>query len=385
MGGVLSTLGKNPRATSFITVCALAYYMYVQKQQAPKALTAARSNKICIVGSGNWGSAIARIVGKNAALHDEFQTTVEMYVYEEQVDGGNLTDIINETHENVKYLPGFKIPPNVHANPDLADACSGATLLIFVMPHQFLKFPLSVIKKNLAPGAIALSLIKGIDFDDNGIVLISDIIRQGLGGIDCSVLMGANVANEVAKEEFCETTVGYTEERSGKLWQKMLNDKMFRVATVQDTVGVELCGALKNIVAIGAGFCDGLGYGGNTKAALIRIGLLEMKRFCTKYYDGVKTETFFESCGAADLITTCYGGRNRRCAEAYAKDPSQGWDKIEADLLGGQKLQGTLTAKEVHEVLKRTGDAAEFPLFEAIYKISFEGAPCADITRYDKL
>ena len=193
------------------------------------------------------------------------------------------------------------------------------------------------------------------------------------------------VANDMASDAFCETTIGYKDAANGELFKLAYNDPALKVGIVQDTIGVELCGALKNIVAIGAGFCDGLGYGGNTKAALIRIGLLEMKRFCTKYYDGVKTETFFESCGAADLITTCYGGRNRRCAEAYAKDPSQGWDKIEADLLGGQKLQGTLTAKEVHEVLKRTGDAAEFPLFEAIYKISFEGAPCADITRYDKL
>jgi glycerol-3-phosphate dehydrogenase (NAD+) len=145
-----------------------------------------------------------------------------------------------------------------------------------------------------------------------GVVLISDIIRKGLDGIDTSVLMGANVANEVAKEDFCETTIGYTNEKNGKAWQKLFNDTMFRVAIVEDTVGVELCGALKNIVAIGAGFCDGLGYGGNTKAAIIRIGLLEMKLFCEKYYKGIKVETFFESCGLADLITTCFGGRNRK-------------------------------------------------------------------------
>ena len=187
------------------------------------------------------------------------------------------------------------------------------------MPHQFLKVPLKIIKENLAPGACALSLIKGIDFDDKGVVLISNLIRNALD-IDVSVLMGANVANEVAKEDFCETTIGYKVQENGEVLQKLFSAPMFRVAIIQDTVGVELCGALKNIVAIGAGFCDGLGYGGNnTKAAIIRIGLLEMKHFCEKYYDGVQVGTFFESCGLADLITTCFGGRNRKCAEAFAK------------------------------------------------------------------
>jgi len=338
--------------------------------------------KICIVGSGNWGSAIARLVGANAATCSEFQTTVEMYTYEEDFEGRKLTEVINEKHENVKYLPGFSLPENVHANPDLADCAKGATLLIFVMPHQFLKGPLAIIKENLAPGARAISLIKGIDFDDKGVVLISDLIRNALD-IDVSVLMGANVANEVAKEDFCETTIGYKVQENGEILQKLFQAKMFRVAIIQDTVGVELCGALKNIVAIGAGFCDGLGFGGNTKAAIIRIGLLEMKHFCEKYYEGVQVATFFESCGLADLITTCFGGRNRKCAEAFAKDPSQGWDKIEADILNGQKLQGTLTAKEVHEVLKRTGDMAEFPLFTTIYKISYEGLPVAKVVEYD--
>merc|ERR1711920_908276 len=119
-----------------------------------------------------------------------------------------------------------------------------------------------------------------------------------------------------------------------------------------DIAGVELCGALKNVVALGAGFCDGLGYGGNTKAALIRIGLQEMKAFIRYFYPDVKDATFLESCGVADLITTCYGGRNRKCAEAFAKT-GKSWDVIEKELLNGQKLQGTLTAKEVHEVLSR--------------------------------
>merc|ERR1712100_198348 len=174
------------------------------------------------------------------------------------------------------------------------------------------------IKAAAAPGAKCLSAIKGIDFDDKGIVLISDIIRNELSA-DCSVLMGANVANDMASDAFCETTIGYKDDANGALFKLAYDDPALKVGTVKDFCGVELCGALKNIVAIGAGFCDGLGYGSNTKAAIMRIGMGEMWRFAVKMYPTVKRETFFESCGMADLITTCYGGRNRKCAEAFAK------------------------------------------------------------------
>lgn len=333
------------------------------------------AEKVCIVGSGNWGSAIARIVGGNAARHPDYAETVNMWVFEEMVDGEKLTEIINTRHENVKYLKGYPLPHNVVAIPDLAAAVTGATILIFVLPHQFLPRLLPTVKANMAPGAKAISLIKGIDFDEKGLVLISDTIRAGLG-IDVSVLMGANVAKEVADDDFCETTIGFTEgsEANGKLLHKLFNTPVFQVTLAPDAAGVELCGALKNIVAIGAGFCDGLGYGGNTKAAIIRIGLVEMMKFCKKFYKGVKESTFFESCGVADLITTCYGGRNRKCAEAFASSNGERkWDDIEAELLGGQKLQGTLTAKEVHEVLVRVDAVADFPLFTKIFNISYEG------------
>ena len=198
-----------------------------------------------------------------------------MYVHEEMIDGKPLTQIINETNENVKYLKGAKFTKNVIADPNLESATKGATMICFCLPHQFLKPMMPKIKAAAAPGVKVLSAIKGIDFDENGIVLISDILRKELNA-DCSVLMGANVANDMASDAFCETTIGYRDQKNGELFKLAYDDFSLKVGTVQDTVGVELCGALKNIVAIGAGFVDGLGMGGNTKAAIIRIGLKEM-------------------------------------------------------------------------------------------------------------
>ena len=164
------------------------------------------------------------------------------------------------------------------------------------------------------------------------------------------------------------------------------------MSRIDDVCGAEACGALKNIVALGAGFVDGLNLGGNTKAALCRIGLIEMRKFCSMFFEGVEQSTFLESCGVADLITTCYGGRNRKCAEAFAKrrvvemkstldaeSCSKLWNTIESELLNGQKLQGTLAAKEVYNLLKARNLLQEFPLMNVIYEISFDGKSVLDI------
>merc|ERR1719281_799280 len=157
---------------------------------------------------------------------------------------------------------------------------------------------------------------------------------------------------------------------------KLFNSSTFSVRSVQDVAGVELCGGLKNIVALGAGFVDGLDMGSNTKAALIRIGLQEMQIFIKHFFPETKSETFLESCGVADLITTCYAGRNRKCAEAWARaGGKKSWEDVEKELLGGQKLQGTLTAEEVYPLIKLHKLEKKLPLMTAIYQISFEGKP----------
>jgi glycerol-3-phosphate dehydrogenase (NAD+) len=327
--------------------------------------------RVAIVGSGNWGSAISRIVAANTKLHPEiFELKVNMWVFEELVDGRKLSELINETHENKKYLPGVQLPENVIAVTDLVESVKGASMLIFVLPHQFLKKTCASIRGSIAADAKAISLIKGLEIAENGPLLLSRLLSEELK-VDVSVLMGANIANEVAKEVFSEATIGYGRgsKEIATLWQTLFNINYFSVSIVEDIPGVEISGALKNIVALAAGFVDGLGYGGNTKAAVIRIGMAEMRKFCRLFYKEVKDDTFWESCGIADLIVTCYEGRNRKCAESFVKT-GKSFQQLEEEILNGQKLQGTLTAEEVYGVLNKKNLLREFPLFTAVHRVA---------------
>ena len=329
-----------------------------------------KKETVAIIGSGNWGSAASILISRNVKKYTIFNKEVKMWVFEEIINGRKLTDIINTEHENVKYLPGHKLGDNVVAVPDVGEAVKDATILIFVLPHQFLRKLLQQIKPHLRPDAFGISLIKGLDHDRDGhLEMISSIISRELN-IDCCVLSGANVASGIANEEFAEATIGYTNRENAEICQILFHTENFCTELVNDPVGVEFCGALKNIVALGAGFVDALGGGSNTKAALIRIGLMEMKKFAKMFYHGARSATFFQSSGVADLITTCYGGRNVRCAEAFVRTKKP-WSEIEQEMLNGQKLQGTTTCAEVYDCLVAYQMENEFPLLTMIYNIAF--------------
>merc|ERR1712048_1055153 len=318
----------------------------------------------------------AKIIAQNTARHEEFHDDLSVWMFEEEVQHKGkkrkLSELFNETKENVKYLPGHTLPTHMKAEPDLKKAVKDADILVWVLPHQFVPRTVS----NMGPvkeGCVSVSLIKGgLELEGGKLGLCSDTLRKLLGH-EVGVLMGANVANEVAAGEFCEATLGLKEKTHQETLRKLFDCNTFRVNVVDDIPGVELCGALKNVVALGAGFCDGLDYGGNTKAALIRIGLQEMKLFIRYFYPNVKDSTFLESCGVADLITTCFGGRNRKCAEAFVRGKgSKDWEQIEKELLGGQKLQGTLTAQEIWPVMQKHNLCDKLPLLTTVYKIAFE-------------
>ncbi len=379
------------------------------------------------------GSTIAKIIAENTKEHPEvFQEDVQMWVYEEEVTlpkdskyydpskgdtPQKLTEIINTYHENVKYLPNIALPKNIIANPSVVDAAKGSSILIFNLPHQFIGRISKQLEGKILPFARGISCIKGVNVTSSDISLFSEWIGEGLG-IYCGALSGANIANEIAQEKWCETTIAYDPPpvdsrvttptgpspssssvnltitpadaphkdvlgRVSKIKLKALPSEYppldhalfrtlfyrpyFHVRMVSDVAGVSLGGALKNIVALAAGFVEGRGWGDNAKAAVMRVGLLEMVKFGKEFFgQTVHAGTFTEeSCGVADLITSCSGGRNFRCAK-IAVEKGVSVDEIERTELNGQKLQGTSTAKEVNTFLKAKGQEEEYPLFKAV-------------------
>jgi glycerol-3-phosphate dehydrogenase (NAD+) len=382
------------------------------------------------------GSTIAKIVAENTMDNPHlFEPEVKMWVLEETVtvppnskhyDPSSsltttpqpLTKLINTLHENVKYLPDITLPANLTAEPSLTDAVADATILIFNLPHQFIGGICDKLEGKHLPYARGISCIKGVDVGPDGVRLFSETIGSKLG-IYVGALSGANIANEIAQEKFSETTIAYDppsidsrepsptrdsdsnpthNDSSGRpskvrlarpppdllpidhnVMKSLFHRKYFQVHVVSDVAGVSLGGALKNIVAIAAGFVDGMHWGDNAKAAIMRVGLLEMVRFGKRFFPTAHAETFTEeSCGVADLITSCAGGRNHRCAKLSVERGMSITD-VEKQELNGQKLQGTLSAKEVYGFLNNRGEEKDFPLFTAVYNILEGNARVEDL------
>ncbi|QDZ22348.1 glycerol-3-phosphate dehydrogenase [Chloropicon primus] len=341
-----------------------------------------KRHKVCFLGSGAWACAAAKLASENTSRLDTFETTIEMWVYEETYEGRPLTEAINETHVNPKYLPGVSLGGNVHAEPDLETAVKGSDLVVFCVPHEFALGLCNKLEGLLDKDAAVISLTKGMRIRPEGPQLISEMLRKKLGR-DCSVLMGANIASEIGQGQLSEATIGYARADNGKIFRDLFQTPSFIVTLVPDVEGAEMAGTLKNIVAVGAGFSDGLGYGSNTKAAIIRQGLSEIKELSTRMFPSVRPETFLESCGVADLVASCYGGRNRKVAETFAKERGERtMEELADDLLGGQRLQGALTAEEVYSVLEVKGWVADFPLFSTVHGIIVGQLPVESITSF---
>ena len=344
--------------------------------------------KVTVIGSGNWGTTIAKVVAENTVQNPHlFSKDVNMWVFEEMIDGEKLTEIINTKHQNVKYLPGIDLPHNLVANPSLFDSVKDADILVFNVPHQFLPKIVSQLKGHISNQVRAISCLKGFEVGAKGVQLLSSYIKDELD-IQCGALSGANLAPEVAKEHWSETTVAYQlpSDFKGegldvdhKVLKMLFHRPYFHVNVIDDVAGISIAGALKNVVALACGFVEGLGWGNNAAAAIQRVGLGEIIKFGQMFFPESRVETYYqESAGVADLITTCSGGRNVKVAKFMAKNHVDAF-QAEKELLNGQSAQGVITCKEVHEWLSTCELTEEFPLFEAVYQIVYNNMPMEQI------
>lgn len=351
--------------------------------------------KVTVIGSGNWGTTIAKVVAENTKLHPHlFKETVEMWVFDEKIPKSKdsdeyemLTDIINTKHQNVKYLPDIDLPHNLHANPSLLDSVKDADILVFNVPHQFLAKIVENLKGHVKPHVRAISCLKGFEVGRKGVQLLSSYITDELG-IQCGALSGANLAPEVAREHWSETTVAYQLPKDfrgegydvdHRILKILFHRPYFHVNVIDDVAGISIAGALKNVVALACGFVEGLGWGNNAAAAIQRVGLGEIIKFGRTFFPECKVETYYqESAGVADLITTCSGGRNVKVAKHMAKTGKDAFES-EKELLNGQSAQGVITCKEVHEWLDTCEMTQEFPLFEAVYQIVYNNVPMKNL------
>jgi len=371
--------------------------------------------RVAVVGSGSFGTAVSRLVSMNIKRRNqdmEYNEQVSLWVHSKE-----LSQSINKDHINAKYLPKIALPASIEASSSLSEVLADADVLIFVIPHQFLLGVLQQIKREvvLKKGVECISLSKGLSFTKTGPELLSETIARELDlptTTPVAVLMGANIAEDVARDHVVEATLACHNTTIGHSLAALFASETFLVHVIRDVATVELCGALKNVVAMGTGFCDGMDLGPSTKAALMRRGLIEMGLFCSQFSDKeyFSRSTLLESCGVADLIATCTGGRNHRCAAEFARrvisrldsvaagtntntktntntntgggggddetvNGARGeWADIERELLSGQRLQGLAVSEEVTQCLASLNCTSSYPLLVSIYKVALMGA-----------
>lgn len=262
--------------------------------------------RITILGDGSWGTTLAVLLAKKG--------------YEIKLWGAFEDNIAkaSKARVNQKFLPGVRLPPSITLTSELAIAVQGADLIVLAIPSQFIRQVLRRLKEFNVNFIPFLSVIKGIETET--LMRVSEIIHQELGkSLKLAVLSGPTIALEVAKEVPTTAVVSSSDEKLAKSLQRVFTTGRFRVYTNPDVVGVELGGSLKNVIAIACGISDGLGFGANTKAALLARGLAEISRMGLAA--GAKRETFSGITGLGDLVTTCISqySRNRSVGEQIGK------------------------------------------------------------------
>jgi glycerol-3-phosphate dehydrogenase (NAD(P)+) len=308
---------------------------------------------IAILGDGSWGTAVALLLARNP----EHRVTL----WSARAENGRL---LQERRENVRLLPGVPIPPAIQLTTDIAQAVAGADLWVAAIPTVYLRATLTRIASAVPAGPPVVSLAKGMEIGT--FLRPTEILTQVLGIEKSAVLSGPSHAEEISRG-LPGSVVAASSDRELARWiQQLFSTDRFRVYTNPDPVGVELAGALKNVIGIAAGINDGLGLGDNAKAALLTRGLVEMTRFGVVL--GAQARTFSGLAGLGDLITTCVSphGRNHRLGQQLAR--GQRWADIQAGMT--MIAEGAFTARSVHERAGQMG--IDVPITTEVYRVLYE-------------
>jgi glycerol-3-phosphate dehydrogenase (NAD(P)+) len=318
-------------------------------------------HRVVVVGDGGWGTALALLLVH--AGHD-----VSLWSHD-----GDYAQEIGRTRSNPRYLPGFELPAALRVGSDFATLAQGASLVISAIPTQFVRPTWSRLARHLAPGTPVLTVTKGLE--EQSLLRPSQVLAELVGPRPIAVLSGPNIAREIARGLPAVSVVASSDAATARLVQHALTSERFRVYLNPDVTGVELGGALKNVIALAAGICDGLELGANAKAALLSRGLLEMARLGVAF--GGQRPTFFGLSGLGDLITTSYSetSRNRTFGERLGRG-----ERV-ADIVAGmrQVAEGVKSSAPLHDLMTRHG--IPMPIAEQVYLVIHHGKSVRDVAR----
>lgn len=306
-----------------------------------------------VIGAGAWGTALAALLARDGG-------PVLAWTPESDVAAA-----ITRDHENLKYLPGIRLPDAVRATDEVEKGLGEAPVVVWAVPTQALASVARRFSSVLSPGALFVSAAKGLEQETH--LRPSQVLERALPGHALAALLGPSHAEEVARGVPTSVVASAADPEVARRVQGLFHGESFRVYANDDLPGSEYATALKNVIAVAAGISDGLGFGDNTKGALVTRGLAEISRLGTAL--GGRRETFFGLTGVGDLVTTAFSrfSRNRHVGEQVGKGRS-----LEA-VLGEmtQVAEGVTTSKAAVELARERG--IDVPIMEQVVAVLFEG------------
>lgn len=317
--------------------------------------------RISVIGAGSWGIALANLLAGNG--HD---VTVWSIMMDE-------IEMLDKNHEHLDKLPGVKLNDSIKYTTDLEMACKDKNILVLAVPSVYTRNTSHSMAPYVTDGQIIVNVAKGVE--ENTLLTLSDIIEEEIPCANVCVLSGPSHAEEVGRGLPTTVVVGSRDQKTAEYLQDTFMNDFFRVYTSSDILGIELGGALKNVVALAAGIADGLGYGDNAKAALITRGISEIARLGIAM--GGQFETFCGLTGIGDLIVTCASmhSRNRRAGILIGQGKSADEAMAEVKMV----VEGVYSAKAAMGLSKKYN--VDLPIIAEVNKILFENKPPKDVGR----